>query len=328
MPAGCPAAGTLNRVTTSPAVPKKLVLGAVVAQLALGAALVWQATTGFALLRGAGGGPGAPTASAAAAPTPTVDRFDERRAMRWARRQVALGPRPAGSPAQRRAAAFLRPALPRGRFDPIPGTDPPLRNIIGELPGRGEPVLVVAHYDTTVVPGYLGANNSAAGVGAVIEIARALRRDHDRAAHRPVRFLLTDGEEPPTWPPERDFYLEGLRGSKHAAATMAAGEVIVLDFIAQQGLRIPREQGSDPALWARLRAAARRVGVARVFPDEERPAILDDHVPFAERGIPAIDLIDFDYPCWQRPCDTMDKLSLRSLDAAGETVVELVRTLR
>ncbi|HEU4656446.1 MAG TPA: M28 family metallopeptidase, partial [Capillimicrobium sp.] len=225
------------------------------------------------------------------------------------------------------AAAFLRPALPRGRFVPIPGTDPPLRNIVGELPGRGEPILVVAHYDTTPVPGYLGANNSAAGVGAVIEIARALRRDH-RPADRPVRFLLTDGEEPPTWPPRRDFYSEALRGSKHAAETMDAGQVIVLDFVAQKGLSIEREQSSDPELWAQLRAAAERVGAERAFPDEERGPITDDHTPFANRGIPAIDLIDFDYDCWQKPCDTMEQLSRRSLDASGETVVELVRTLR
>jgi hypothetical protein len=55
---------------------------------------------------------------------------------------------------------------------------------------------------------------------------------------------------------------------------------------------------------------------------------MDDHTPFVRRGIPSIDLIDFDYPCWQKPCDTMDKLSTRSLDASGETVLELVRTLR
>lgn len=314
-------------MTTTPPVTPKLLLWALGAQLVLGGVLLWQAATDFALLRGDDEPAPAPAAIVATVPEPRVDRFDARRAMRWARRQVALGPRPAGSPAQRRAAAFLRPALPRGRFVPIPD-HPPLRNIVGELPGVGTPVLVVAHYDTTNVPGYLGANNSAAGVGAVIEIARALRRDHDPSAHRPVHFLLTDGEEPPTWPPERDFYSEGLRGSKHAAATMEAGEVIVLDFVAQKGLRIPREQYSDPGLWQQLREAAGRVGVPEVFPDEERSGILDDHVPFTEQGIPAIDLIDFDYACWQKPCDTMDKLSRRSLDASGETVVELVRTLR
>jgi acetylornithine deacetylase/succinyl-diaminopimelate desuccinylase-like protein len=270
--------------------------------------------------------PTSPTLSTApaapAVPAASMHRFDAPRAMAWARRQVALGPRPAGSPAQRRAAAFLRSALPAGRYVPIGGG---LRNITGRLPGRGAPILLVAHYDTTPVPGYLGANNSAAAVGAILELARALR--HDRPA-RPVHFLLTDGEEAPTYPVEGNFYQQGLRGSRHAAARPPRpAAVIVLDFVAQKGLRVRHEPGSDAALWGKLRAAAERVGVGAVFPPDDQNQVLDDHTPFARRGIPAIDLIDFNYPCWQKPCDTLDKLSTRSLDAAGEAVLQLVRTL-
>jgi acetylornithine deacetylase/succinyl-diaminopimelate desuccinylase-like protein len=251
--------------------------------------------------------------------------FDADAAMRWARRQVALGPRPAGSAAQRRAAAFLVAALPEGHFQPIGHG---LRNIVGSLSGRGRPVLLVAHYDTTPVPKYVGANNSAAGVGAVVQIARALARDDVARGSRPVRFLLTDGEEAPTYPPS-DFLSQGLRGSTYAAAhPPRPAYVIVLDFIAQRGIRLVREPGSDAALWARLRGAARHTGERAVFPAGRQQVIFDDHKPFADRGIPAIDLIDFDYPCWQKPCDTMDKLSVRSLDAVGQTVLALVRDLR
>ncbi len=253
-----------------------------------------------------------------------MDRFDADAAMEWARRQVALGPRPAGSDAQRAAADLLVDALPNGRFVDIGGG---LRNIEGGCAGAGKPILLVAHYDTTPVAGYVGANNSAAGVGAIIELARALARDQ-QAHDRPIRFLLTDGEEAPTYPVSGDFYSQGLRGSRAAAPTIDADAVIVLDFIAQKGLRIPRESGSDPALWAKLRRAARQVGAGRVFPPGVHSEILDDHTPFARAGMPAIDLIDFDYPCWQKPCDTMDQLSTRSLDAAGEAVLQLVRGLR
>jgi hypothetical protein len=303
----------------------KLLFWALGIQIVLGGLLVWQAANDFSLFRDddGGGASARPAAVAPAVPGTRVDRFDADRAMEWARRQVELGPRPAGSEAQRTAAEFLRAALPAGRFVDIASG---LRNIEGSLPGRGRPILLVAHYDTTPVPGYVGANNSAAGVGAVIELARALERRPPKS-RRPVHFLLTDGEEAPEYPPTGDFYVQGLRGSKFAARTSRAGQVIVLDFVAQKGLRIERELGSDARLWARLRAAARRVGVARVFPDATRGEITDDHTPFARRGIPAIDLIDFDYPCWQKPCDTMDKLDVRSLDAAGETVLELVRTL-
>jgi hypothetical protein len=314
----------------------KLLLWALGAQLVLGGLLIWQAATDFSLFRGDGGSAARTTAPAAVAPAGTdagagaavpsarLDRFDADRAMAWARRQVELGPRPAGSAAQRQAAELLRAALPNGRFVDIGGG---LRNIVGSLPGRGRPILIVAHYDTTPVPDYVGANNSAAGVGAVIELARALRR-HPPRSGRPVQFLLTDGEEAPEYPVNGEFYGRGLRGSRFAARTSRAGQVIVLDFIAQTGLRIPREAGSDRALWSALRSAARRIGVGAVFPAAERAEVLDDHTPFARRGIPAIDLIDFDYACWQKACDTLDQLDVRSLDASGETVLELVRTLR
>jgi len=55
--------------------------------------------------------------------------------------------------------------------------------------------------------------------------------------------------------------------------------------------------------------------------------VLDDHVPFIRAGVPAIDLIDFDFPCWHRTCDDLSAVSQRSLDAVGETMMELLRTL-
>jgi hypothetical protein len=316
----------------TPNLTPKLLFWVLGIQLLIGGLLVWQASTGFALFGGDDGsttttprGQAAPAAAATAAiPRPKVDRFDAPAAMAWARRQVALGPRPAGSAAQRQAADLLVKALPGGRFVDIGGG---LRNIAGSIPGTGKPILLVAHYDTTPVAGYVGANNSAAGVGAVIELARALERDQKPGDH-PIDLLLTDGEEAPTYPVEGDFFSQGLRGSRAAAPTTDAAAVIVLDFIAQKGLRIPREAGSDAALWAKLRSAARTVGVGTVFPGGLHSEILDDHTPFARAGMPAIDLIAFDYPCWQKPCDTMAQLSTRALDAAGETVLQLVRELR
>jgi glutaminyl-peptide cyclotransferase len=265
-------------------------------------------------------------AKPAAVPKPKVDRFNASRAYALAARQVALGPRPPLSAAQRSAAAFLRAGLPAGRFEPVPGG---LRNIAGLLPGRMPAILVVAHYDTTDEPGYLGANNSAAAVGAVVEIARALRRDQ-RRSDRAIRFLLTDGEEAPRPFDGSDFYDKALRGSRAyvAAHRRQIAEVVLLDFIGNRNLRLRRDLSATPALWDQLRAAARRVGVARVFPAGTQNTVLDDHTPFLRAGIPAIDLIDFDYPCWQKACDTMAQVSKTSMDAAGEAVLELVRGLR
>jgi glutaminyl-peptide cyclotransferase len=227
----------------------------------------------------------------------------------------------------RKLGRQLARRLPNGRREAVGGG---LFNIVGSLPGKGKPIVVGAHYDTKDgIPGFVGANDGAGGTAAVLEIARVMRRMDRGARDRispPLRFVLFDGEEATD---DQDFYGTGLRGSKayvrrHGRRTRM---LILLDFVADKDLSLPREAGSDPALWERLRAAARRAGVGRYFPDETRPEILDDHTPFARAGIPAIDLIDFDYPYWHTPEDTVDKVSEKSLDASGEAVVELLRGL-
>src|SRR5205085_6582052 len=109
------------------------------------------------------------------------------------------------------------------------------------------------------------------------------------------------------------------------------GEVralVLLDFIANKALRIPREAGSDPHLWARLRRAAGRVGAGAAFPAARVGEVLDDHTPFTRQGVPAVDLIDFDFPCWHKPCDDLGAVSAHSLDLSGEAVLELLRGWR
>ena len=104
--------------------------------------------------------------------------------------------------------------------------------------------------------------------------------------------------------------------------------MVLLDYIANKGVRLPREGSSTIALWGRVRAAASRVGVGAVFPPADQVTIFDDHTPFLAAGIPAIDLIDFSYRYADGVRDTLDKLSLASLDAVGETVYALVSELR
>src|SRR5829696_3118719 len=256
-----------------------------------------------------------------------VDRFDGRRAFAELRRQVEMGPRPAGSPAARRLAARLRRALPAGRYEAVPG-HPGLRNVVGRLRGSKPAVVVAAHYDTKDLDGFVGANDGAGGTAAVLELARALRRTKRLAGAPELRFVLFDGEEATN--DRADFYLSGLRGSK-AYARRHRGELralVLLDFVADRELRIPREAGSDARLWARLRRAAKRVGAGSAFPSATVGEVLDDHTPFARRGVPAIDLIDFDFPCWHKPCDDLSAVSARSLDRSGEAVLELLRTWR
>ena len=199
--------------------------------------------------------------------------------------------------------------------------------MIGSVPGRtaGPPVVIGAHYDTKDIPGFVGANDGASGVAVMTQLARSVK---PRALRRTVVFVAFDGEESPRGTPDGQFAQRGLRGSRVAAPGLrGARAMILLDFVGERGLRLPRERYSNRRLWKGMRAAARRAGVASVFPGGTGPAVLDDHIPFIREGVPSVDLIDFDFPCFHRRCDDMSGISARSLDAVGETVLELLPTL-
>jgi glutaminyl-peptide cyclotransferase len=261
----------------------------------------------------------------------TGDRFSGPRAFALLREQVEdYGWRPAGSPALRRLAVRLRTLMPRGRFESVPG-HPGLRNVVGSVPGRGPALVVGAHYDVEAAPeGFVGANDGAAGTAAVVTLARAFARAPRPRNARALRFVLFDGEEEPAGC--EPFVECGLRGSKAYAARHAAEThaLVLLDYIAEKkGLRFKREVGSNAALWAQLRRAARAVGAGALFPLEPSgQVIVDDHWPFLQRGVRAIDIIDFDYPQRDSLEDDLDAVSERSLDAVGEAVYALVATLQ
>ena len=290
-------------------------LGSVLAvQVLLGLGLIGLVATDNVPFADGDDGDDAPAAR------PVVDRFDAQAAWRLLKAQVELGPRPAGSPASRQLAEKLRELLPDGRFQEVPGG---LRNVIGTVRGREPGYIVVgAHYDTKDIDGFVGANDGASGTAVVTELARTVKDPRHT-----IYFVLFDGEESPRTD-DAEFAEQGLRGSKVAARSFRrARAMVLLDFVGDRRLRVPREDLSNLRLWTRLRRAARRVGAGRTFPDESRGAVQDDHLPFLRVGVPAIDLIDFNFACWHRTCDDMSAVSKRSLDASGETVRELIRGL-
>jgi hypothetical protein len=272
-------------------------------------------TVATCLLAAAGCGGG----SSQAGESPS--RFDSNAAWQLIEQQVAVGQRPAGSPQLRKLALKLRPLLPSGQFEAIPG-EPRLRNVVGTLLGTQPAIVLGAHYDTLTKPrGFVGANNGAAGTAILIQAARELQS-------MPVLF---DGEEPPARLPEEgpDFYHEGLRGSRayagaHGDQTQA---MILLDYVANRGLYLPREATSSTELWSRLVNAAETVGVGGFFSLATGPAIIDDHTPFLRAGIPAIDLIDWRYP-GHTLADGLDRLSRQSIAGVGAAVVQLIDELR
>ena len=255
------------------------------------------------------------------APAASVDRFDGAAAFRLLRRQVEMGPRPAGSAESRRLARLLKRIVPRGRYQEVPDG---LRNVIGTVRGREPGYIVVgAHYDTKDISGFVGANDGASGTAVVAQLARTLRRPRHT-----IQFVFFDGEEAPRGVPDNKFERYGLRGSKVAAPTFRdARAMILLDFVGDKQLTLRRESYSDVRLWKRLRETAQRVGAGAVFPSTTQGGVLDDHIPFRRLGVRSIDLIDFDFPCWHRRCDDMSVVSERSVDAVGETMHEFLKGL-
>ena len=288
-------------------------------QVVLGAIFVVLVVTDVLPL--GGGESDAPAASTAE----RANRFNGTKAFRLLKMQVALGPRPAGSPASRVLARRLKRLLPNGRYQSVPGG---LRNVVGTVRGWDPRnyVVVGAHYDTKDIPGFVGANDGAGGTAAVVQLARQLEPKTIRPT---VVFILFDGEETPAGVPDSEFLERGLRGSKVAAKRYDDAEaMILLDFVADRDLSLPREGSSTRRLWEQLRTAARRAGVGSHFPDASEDTIYDDHTPFLREGVPAINVIDWDFDCWHKTCDDLSAVSADSLDVSGEAVAGLLRTLR
>ncbi len=300
----------------------RLLTGVLVLQVVLAGTLIaLVATDNVPFVSGEDGRSGGE--AQAAVPRATSKAFDSRAAYNSVKRQVALGPRPAGSAPSKALAERLRRALPGGRFQAVPDG---LRNVIGVVPGKTKRVVVVgAHYDTKDLPGFVGANDGAAGTAVMVQLARTIK---PRKLKPTLVFIAFDGEEAPAGVPDAEFAAEGLRGSKVAAKRYKnASAMVLLDFIGQRNLRLMADASADADLWAKVRSAGRKAGVGRIFPSDVQGSVQDDHTPFLRQGVPAVDLIDFEYACFHRTCDNMAQIHEPSLDAVGETMMKLLPTL-
>lgn len=256
--------------------------------------------------------------------------FDGEAALRHVERLVAIGPRPAGSPASARARDYIAGVLRKSGIEvKIQGfeADTPdgrlrMANVIAVLPGRRPDVILIGgHYDTKVYREFrfVGANDGGSSTALLVELARALK---DRPRELTYWVVFFDGEEArAAWTAEDSLY-----GSRHLAAELARtrrlpAAVIVADMIGDRNLGIRPEAASTPWLTALIWEAAARLGYGRHFlPDAM--AVEDDHAPFLRLGVPGALLIDFDYPPWHTPDDTLDKVSARSLQVVGEVLLE------
>jgi Zn-dependent M28 family amino/carboxypeptidase len=273
----------------------------------------------------------APTTRAAPAPPAGATRFDGAAALRHVERLVALGPRPAGSPAGARARAYIVAELKKAKVDvrvrPFEADTPhgrlAMANVVAVIPGRRPDVIMVAgHYDTKLFRefAFVGANDGGSSAGLLLELARVLARRPRGEMTYWVTFF--DGEE------AREHWTatDSLYGSRQLASELHQRNqlpraLVVVDMIGDRDLTIKREALSTPALTEMLWASARRLGHQHHFLSATL-SVEDDHAPFLRLGVPAALLIDFDFPPWHTADDTLDKVSARSLQVTADVVLD------
>jgi hypothetical protein len=277
--------------------------------------------------------------------------FSGSRAMELVVAQCELGPRIPGTAGNRRLREMIvtmardndleAHVLCFEATDPMSGKAVLLCNVVVSAgPAGGDRLWLGAHYDTRPVSDLdddpdlrsaplVGANDGASGVAVLLHLIEILG---DRKPAQGVDLLFFDGEDSGLAGSPDGFCL----GSRRLAATcrdfgnpLSRGTprgVIILDMVGDRDLSIPMEAYSmvnAPAWTDAVFDRAAALGLEAFVP-EPGPAVYDDHVPFLQQGIPAVDLIDFDYPAWHTTGDTPDKCSAGSLAQTGRLLVDLI----
>ncbi len=281
--------------------------------------------------------------AAAPAPSPAADylRVGET-ALEWTRRLVELGPRPAGSPAHLRQQTLILDELKRlecavaeERFTARTPNGPlAMNNIVAKFPGSSDRIVVLSgHYDTYSRPGlhFVGANDGGSSAGLLLALAAQLNQKPRRNA---VWLLFLDGEESiRAWQDDDHTY-----GSRHQVRVWAEdgtlGKIdalINVDMIGDADLELLYEGYSTPWLRDLIWQTGVDLGYPSVFGQNTLSYIEDDHRPFLDAGVPAVDLIDFHYGpgnrYWHTEQDTVDKLSARSFGVMAHLLLEVLQKL-
>ena len=274
------------------------------------------------------------------APPPDIDPAN---AFRLIGEICDIGPRPSGSDGAKRTARYIVDTATAYGYEPIQDTwteqtargSVEFINITAELRGdRAESFIILGtHFDTKILAGtaaFIGANDGASSTALVLELMRILKKT-PTAGWPTVRFAFFDGEEAYEQYSNRD----GLHGSKRMARQLQESgrhrecqAMILLDMVGDKDLTVTISPSDNRELRTKLFNIAERQGTRKHFGYFMKGSILDDHIPFSRLGIPALDIIDFEYgpnnSYWHTDQDTIDKLSPDSLMIVGNAVLALI----
>lgn len=279
-----------------------------------------------------------PSESERVAPARNASPFDAGRAYEDLRRVVALGPRVAGSEKLAELRTLIKGELAMaglGVREHVFEAETPIGtrvmvNVVGVIEGTKPGVIILGnHYDTKHLPDFVfvGANDAGSTTAWMLEMARTLG---PRRQGRSLWLCFFDGEEAFKEWSETD----GIYGSrafvKHLGEQGVLPEVRVMinvDMIGDCYLGIRRDPGAPAWLTQAIWGKAQQLGYGEHFLTSSLP-VLDDHIPFRQAGIPAIDIIDFQYggsimdhvKNWHTANDTLDKVCQESLQAVGDVI--------
>ncbi len=280
-------------------------------------------------------------AQAASSRSPRPAAFGGAKALAYTRKATSFGERASGSEALTRTREWivseLKPLGAEVMLDRFEGHTPagpvPMANILVKFPGTsGKIIAVTGHYDTKKIPmvRFVGANDGGSSTGFLIEFARAMQQTKHRDD---LVIVFFDGEEAlGEWSDTDSRY-----GSRHLAAKWLADgtlrkikALINVDMVGDKDLDLSNDSNSSESLRATVRAIAERRKYTRYL-RTEAGAIDDDHRPFADLGVNVLDIIDLDYgpggSYWHTAEDSLDKLSVNSLQVVGNLVMNLVSEL-
>jgi glutaminyl-peptide cyclotransferase len=264
-------------------------------------------------------------------------RFDGNRAWEDLRQIVAIGPRPAGSPALEATRKYIRTQLAAANVrvadqawdDRTPLGPVRMVNLIATIPGaRKERIVIAGHYDTKLFRDvqFVGANDGGSSAAFLIELSRALSTRKNALT---IELLFLDGEEAVLEWQGTDHtygsrhYVDAGRRDRSLSSIKA---MLLVDMIADRDLKFKKDTNSTPWLTNLIWDAARRANATSYFPGEST-AVEDDHLPFIEAGVPAVDIIDLEYAAWHTPEDTLESISPKGLQVVGDVFLVAIPML-
>ena len=260
-------------------------------------------------------------------------RVDAEQVIRQVEKIVSYGPHPAGSEAQKKVGSYIAQQLQSlglevhsHTFDAVtPLGRREMTNIWGVVEGKEDSIIILAsHYDSKYFEdfSFLGANDSGSSSGLLLELARTLKQENQ--TDYSLWFVFFDGEEAFfDWTSADSLYgsREFVRMLKGRGQLSKISALVLLDMVGEKDLALRKDINSTRWLNQIIWDQGATMGHGDIFQSRGSMGAQDDHLPFAQEGIPVVDIIDLDYAYWHTKEDTLDKLSPDNLRIVGDVVL-------